>query len=228
MDPVRLRAWWSHKQALDGSLAGASAGEVLDRTGWARSVGGVGPYLTLFARAGLSREAVDKAVAQIEIHELPSARGCTYIIPRADFGLALKAGQGFSADSGMKTARKLGVTDTEIDRLSGKIVAALAKKPLDPEELREALGSAVRNLGEEGKKKGLTTTVPVALGLLQSAGEIRRIPINGRLARQRPLRSPRPMRSHGTDENRSAPCTGPGGPSCLAPNRPSQIGRAHV
>ena len=52
MDEERLRAWRWHRQGLDGSLEGATAAEVLERTGWARSVGGVGPYLTLFARAG--------------------------------------------------------------------------------------------------------------------------------------------------------------------------------
>jgi hypothetical protein len=36
--------WWAHKQGLDGTLAGTSAAEVLERTEWARSVGGVGPY----------------------------------------------------------------------------------------------------------------------------------------------------------------------------------------
>jgi hypothetical protein len=43
----------------------------------------------------------------------------------------------------------------------------------------------VRSLGPEGVKKGLTTTLPVALGLLQSTGQIRRMPLNGRLDQQR-------------------------------------------
>src|SRR5882762_12042989 len=63
MDQSKLRAWWSHRQGLDGSLEGKSAAEVLARVGWARSVGGVGPYLTLFSRGGLSRENVDADVA---------------------------------------------------------------------------------------------------------------------------------------------------------------------
>jgi hypothetical protein len=48
----KLRAWWSHRQALDGRLACEAPAAVLEQTGWARSVGGVGPYITLFARAG--------------------------------------------------------------------------------------------------------------------------------------------------------------------------------
>jgi hypothetical protein len=183
MNPVKIRAWWVHRQGLDGSLAGKPASEALVRAGWARSVGGCGPYLTLQARTGMTREAVDAAVARAEIHELPSARGCTYVLPAADFALGLTVAQGFNTD--FKTAEKLGVTAKEVDKLCAKVVAALENAPLDPDALRDAVGSAVRNLGEEGKKKGLATTLPLALGRLQTDGEIRRIPTNGRLDQQR-------------------------------------------
>lgn len=183
MDETKLRAWWSHRQGLDGRLADRAASEVLDQCGWARSVGGAGPYLTLFARNGAGRQAIDDAVARLEIYELPSARGCTYVVPAADYALALKASQGFGDES--KTALKLGVKEAEIEKLCAAVIRALAHGPLDPEELRTAAGGAVRNLGEEGKKKGLTSTLPVALGRLQCAGEIRRIPTNGRIDQQR-------------------------------------------
>ncbi len=196
MDQTKLRAWWAHRQGLDGGLAGKSAEEVLERSGWARSVGGVAPYLTLFSRAGLSREKVDADVAKTGIHELPSARGCTYVLPASDFALGLKLAQGFVGE--IKVAEKLGVTSKEIDKLCDAVVGALEKGPLDPDGLREATGKAVRNLGAEGQKKGLTTTLPVALGKLQSTGDIRRIPINGRLDQQRykyTLWRPNPLRS---------------------------------
>jgi len=183
MDETKLRAWWSCRQGLDGRLEGGSAAEVLAKTGWARSVGSAGPYLTLFARAGLGRPAADAAVARLQIHELPGARGCTYVVPSPDYALALKVGQDFFAV--MKTALKLGVGAAEIDRLCGAVVDVLAHGPLDPEEIRRAVGGAARNLGEPGKMKGLVTTLPVALGRLQSMGEIRRIPLNGRLDQQR-------------------------------------------
>ena len=196
MDQSKLRAWWAHRQGLDGGLAGKSAAEVLERAGWARSVGGVGPYLTLFSRAGLSREEVDAAVANTDIHELPSARRCTYVLPASDFALGLKVAQSFPGE--MKTAEKLGVTPKEIDKLCDAVLHALEKEPLDPDGLREATGKAVRNLGAEGKKKGLTTTLPVALGKLQVAGDIRRVPVNGRLDQQRykyTLWRPNPLRN---------------------------------
>src|SRR5258708_29177532 len=84
-----FRAWYSHRQGLDGSLSGAAPEEVLAQTGWIRSVGSSTPYLALFARAGISRVAADAAVAKLPIHELPSARGCTYILPQRDFTLGL-------------------------------------------------------------------------------------------------------------------------------------------
>ena len=183
MDAAKLRAWWWHRQGLDGSLVGRTAAEILDQAGWARSVAGVNPYLTLFTRGGIGRAAADEAVARLDICELPSARGCTHVLPAADFALGLKLAQPYDGD--MNAARKLGVTDREIDRLSGKVVAALGKGPLEPDEIRDAVGGAARNLGPEGKKKGLTTTLPLALGRLQAAGEIRRMPTNGRLDQQR-------------------------------------------
>ena len=185
MSIEKLRAWWWTKQGLDGSLGKASAAEVLAKTGWARSVAGIGPYLTLFTRAGIGRAAADRAIAKLEIHELPAARGCTYVVPESEFALALRVGQGFGFDADMKVARKLGVKDAEIEKLSERVVAALAKGELLPDEIRESVGGAARSLGPEGKKKGLTTTLPLALGALQEQGEIRRVPVDGRLDQQR-------------------------------------------
>jgi len=184
IDLPRLRSWWAHRQGLDGSLAKATPAQVLDRSGWARSVAGVGPYLTLHSRAGISREAADANVAKTEIHEIPAARGCTYVCPAPDYALALSVGQDFNA-SERKVAYKLGVTDKEIDKLCEKVLEALKKGTLDPDQIKESAGSAVRNLGEEGKKKGMITTLPLALGALQASGDIRRVPVNGRLDQQR-------------------------------------------
>ncbi len=97
--------------------------------------------------------------------------------------MALKAGAGFAGEC--DTARRLGVAAKEIDKLCAGVIDALAEAPLDPDSLRQRLGGLVRNLGEEGKKKGLTTTLPAALGRLQEEGEIRRMPVDGRFDRQR-------------------------------------------
>jgi hypothetical protein len=194
----KIRAFWSHRQGLDGSLASATPGEVLARAGWARSVAGCGPYLTFFARTGASRESIDAAVLNQEIHELPAARGCTYIVPAPDYALALQLGQPFR-EAERKVAAKLGVTDQELDKLCAAILKAVKGGALEPEEIRASVGDATRSLGGEGKKKGLATTLPVALGALQAHGEIRRIPTNGRLDNQRykyALWSANPLAGH--------------------------------
>lgn len=183
MNP-KMRAWWFQKQGLQGLTC--TPREVLSRSGWARSVGGSNPYLTLFSRAGTSKAAAERVVEELEVHELPSARGCTYVVPREDFALALKMGQGTGEQAAINTAVKyLGVTEDELARLEQGIVDALAHGPLDPKQIRDAVGSLARSLGEEGKKRGQTTTLPLALGRLQAHGLIRRLAINGRLDSER-------------------------------------------
>lgn len=200
MSTPKLRGWWFHQQGLDGSLRGARPAEVLERAGWARSVGGANPYLTLFARARTAREAADAAAAKLDIHELPAARGCTYVLPARDYAVGLKVGEEAAA-APMKVATKLGVTEKEIEKLERAVLDVLAKgDALDPDAIREATGKASRNLGEEGKKKGVTTTLPLALGRLQARGEIRRVPVNGRLDQQRykyARWSPSPLAKYG-------------------------------
>src|SRR5580692_6185849 len=132
---TKLRAWWSHRQGLDGSLGGKTAREVLSLTGWSRSVGGASPYLTLFARAGLRRAEVDAELATMAIHELPAARGCTYVVPAEQYALALKVGQNFSAKTEIATSKKLGVTDAEVEKLRAAVLKALESGTLDTDAI---------------------------------------------------------------------------------------------
>ena len=166
----------------------------------ARSVGGVGPYLTLYARGGHSRAAVDATVANLSIHELPSARACTYVLPASDFALALTVAKAADGNAEMKVAMKLGVTEHEIEALCAAVLKALKSGPAEPDQIREAVGAKARSLGPEGQKKGISSTLPLALGRLQLSGEIRRIPTNGRLDQQRyryALWSPNPLQGFG-------------------------------
>lgn len=186
LTPELLRAWAWHRQGLDGTLLGAEAADVLATAGWARSVGGANPYLTLFARAGTSREQADADVLSLKIHELPAARGCTYVLGHEDFAWGLQIGRD-AAVAPFRVLARMGVERGEITLLEEQILHALVEAggPLDPKQLKDLLGDSVRNLGEEGKKKGAATTLPTALGLLQADGRIRRVPVNGRLDQQR-------------------------------------------
>jgi hypothetical protein len=185
MTPQHLRAWWAHKQGLLEPLTASTPTAELARAGWARSVGGVSPYLTLFARGGHSRASVDAALAACQIHELPAARACTYVLPASDYALALTVAAAADKGAEMKVAMKLGVTEKEVDALSGAVLHALKSGPADPDSIRDAVGGKARSLGPEGTKKGISSTLPLALGRLQLTGEIRRVPTNGRLDQQR-------------------------------------------
>ena len=77
MNEAKLRAWWWHRQGLDGSLRGASPAAVLERSGWTRSIGGVGPYLPLFARAGTSASAfLARVVTTCPASVVTAGSGC--------------------------------------------------------------------------------------------------------------------------------------------------------
>ncbi|MFE0684578.1 DNA glycosylase AlkZ-like family protein [Streptomyces sp. NPDC058961] len=182
---ARLRAWWAHRQGLDGALSGRPSAEVLARTGWARSGGGSAPYLGLYARCGASRAAVDEAVARLDVHELPSARGCTYVLPSQDFALGLALAAGPPEAEIRAAAKQLGVTGQEVDELCAAVVAVLGDTPLDPAAIKAALSGTVRDLGDAGRRRSLATPLPLALGRLQASGAIRRVPVNGRLDQQR-------------------------------------------
>jgi len=184
MDNVKYRSWVYARQGLDRPKF-ASAREALAGAGWQRSVGGVNPYLGIRARSGEGRAKVDALAADLQLFELPSARGCTYVLPADHFALGLVIGRPFGSATEVATARKLGVEDAEIQRLKEAVLVALEAGPLSPADLKKPLGDKVRSLGEEGKKKGLTTTLPLSLGLLQTEGRIRRKPITGRLDTQR-------------------------------------------
>ncbi len=163
---------------------GLSSEQILARTGWSRSVGGSNPYQTLWARGAHSRASAEADISAQILHELPSARNCTYVLPRRDFALGLKVGQGQSGEA--RTAdRHLGFRSEEMGRLKEQVVRALEAQALDPKQLNLILGDKIRHFGEEGKKRGVTTSLPLALGALQSEGRIRRIPVGGRLDQQR-------------------------------------------
>jgi hypothetical protein len=155
-------------------------------TGWARSVGGANPYLQLFSRAGTRRADADAAMAELAIHELPSARGCVYVLPAEDFAVGLRVGESGALPE-VATCERLGVPRAEIDKLCTAVLDALdeANGPLAPKEIREIVGDTARDLGEAGKKKGVASTLPVALGLLQASGDVRRVPVGDRLDVQR-------------------------------------------
>lgn len=184
-DAAKLRAWWAHRQGLVAPLSNEPA-SVLAHSGWARSVGSANLYLALFARAGIRRAEAERAAAAKEFHELPAARGCGYFVPAADFAIALRLGARFIENGAIRMAKQhLGVTEAELERLCEAILRAVESGPLAPAEMKPLLGDAIRHLGDEGKKRGQTTTHSLGIGRLQARGLLRRVPVDGRLDHER-------------------------------------------
>ena len=172
----KLRAYLAHRQGLL-EFSTKSNHDVLSETGWARSVGGHNIYMTLFARNQSTKVRTEEDTKNHEIYEFASARGCTYFLPKDDFQVGIKAGQGFNDASSVRTAKnKLGFTDEDLIALNEGILKALENGPLDTNGIKKELGDLVINFGEAGKKVGQTTSLSLGLLTLQAQAEIRRVP----------------------------------------------------
>lgn len=170
---------WFERQLLP-PRHGVSIADVVDKAGWIPSAGGTGPYLAIRARIpGISRQQVDDAVFErMEILELPSVRDTAFLVPRADAGLALAAGRRSYAER----LRKLPIDASELAALGKQILKTLGDQTLTIDQLRRDLPpTSIRDLGDPGKRLGITSTLTAALKLLQAEGKILRTNAERRL-----------------------------------------------
>lgn len=172
------RRVWSHRQRL-----GATSDPAEVAGGWIRSLGGVDPYLALFARhPGLKRAEVDRLLADASLWVVPGVRNCIWLVPDADRALALSVSDAQARRRTDREMRKLDVSVEALATLAQQVVAALETGPKSPEALRSALpDGAVRSLGAAGKKIGHSSTLPTALRHLEWAGKLRRLHRDGRV-----------------------------------------------
>jgi hypothetical protein len=188
-----LRGEWLARQGLPSAKRTVAA--CLAR-GWLYTGGGQLPYVALFARGGMRRAAVDKALAHGEAVEVLTVRSCAMLVGADDVPLALAAGRAAFAAGPRAQAAKLGVTDRELARLGDAIRRALDDGPADAAALRARIDpSLVRELGPAGKKLGFASTLPIAIDALCVAGDVRRAPATLDIARPAYVRwDPAPAR----------------------------------
>jgi hypothetical protein len=181
LDDGRVTAWWFAQQGLEARRK-KSPVSVLSTSGWVHTAGGQGPYLSLLARAGLQRAEVDASIASGEMAEVPSVRGCTMLVPAQDVALSLCAARAPHETRLQGVRAQCDWGGRELYRLCETVLRALGRDSLLPEELAARVGpKAIRNLGEQGKKLGFATTLPIALAELQVRGQVRRLSVDGRL-----------------------------------------------
>jgi hypothetical protein len=160
--------------------SGVSIADVVERAGWIPSAGGTGPYLAFRARIpSLNRQDVDDTVFdRLDILELPSVRDTAFLVPRADAGIALAAGRRSLADR----MRKLPVDHRRIESLGAKILKVIGGGVFTTDQLRRALPSnSIEDLGDAGKRLGITSTLTAALKLLHAEGRVLRTNAERRL-----------------------------------------------
>jgi hypothetical protein len=157
-----------------------SIADVVDRGGWIPSAGGTGPYLAIRARMpDATRQDVDDTVfKRTEVLELPSVRDTAFLVPRADAGVALAAGRRSYADR----LRKLPVDAWELSSLGEQILKTLGNDTRTSDQLRRDLPpNSIRDLGDAGKRLGITSTLTATLKLLQAEGKLLRTNAERRL-----------------------------------------------
>ena len=108
------------------------------------------------------------------------------LVPRQDVPVARQLGSTINAKRTDQELAKIDVSHRELTALGAKVLPLLAKRGLEPAALRAALSkTAIRSLGEPGKRLGHATTLPVALRYLEAEGRIRRRPVGGKLDAER-------------------------------------------
>ena len=167
---------------------GASAEEVVGRTGFVRTLGGVDVYLAIRARRPETTPGEVESVATAGgLRIVPAARGCIYLVARDQVGMALQLAASLSQRRNEREQAKAGILEGELDRVGDAILAELGEHgPQSTHGLRRRLGeTVVRSLGEAGKKVGLSSTLPPALRQLEFDGRIERRVEGHRLDRER-------------------------------------------
>ncbi len=109
------------------------------------------------------------------------------MLPEEDYALGLTVGAAAPERELAAAVTHLGVTREEVDRLCAAVLDVLGSErgPVGPAAIRKELGPGVRSLGEAGRKRGTSTTLPLATGLLQARGLIHKVAVGGRFDEQR-------------------------------------------
>ena len=182
---AEARRHWHGAQGLGTKGEGIEA--TIAATGHLRALGGVDTYLAARSRVvGVTGADLDAAAARRDVQVLPAARGCMYLVPRADASLMLAfAGASWRTRTDRDLV-KAGSSAAELDDVCAAVLATLAHGPLTPAALRAAMpAGSVRSLGAAGKKAGLSTPLPPALRALEFEGKVGRSHESGQLDTER-------------------------------------------
>lgn len=158
--------------------------KLIAATGLHRTLGGVDVYLALRARLPSFRaDDLHRALLDGTLTVGPTVRGCIYLGLASDRSLMLGVAALLARTRLEKELQKVKVAESELQRLADLVAKTLSQSgPLSTDGLRKSLPQgAVRNLGDQGKKIGISSTLPPTLRLLEFDGRIKRVPESGRV-----------------------------------------------
>lgn len=180
------RRRWFVSQGLASPEAGQPE-EILRRSGWLRTLGGIDVYLAAWARVrGLRRADLDRTVEKRLLQVVPAVRGCIYLVPRPEVPLVLRIADELSRPRTEYELGKVGSGWGEVQDVADGVLAELQSRAHTTDSLRRALPAGLlRSLGDLGKKVGMSSVLPVALRQLEFAGRIERRLADGRLDSER-------------------------------------------
>ena len=198
------RAHWVRNAGL-ATPVGGGLEDLVARTGWLRSLGGVDPALALLARRpGLDMTDVSTALVTGTLCVVPAVRNCIYVVPAATRAAALAEARSLWEKRITREAGTAGFDMAELESVGEAVLEVLAAAPapapngdpLTTDQIRAALpDGTIRSLGEQGRAVGMSSTLPPALRLLEFSDRIRRRPAGGRLDSEKHLWVPNPSPS---------------------------------
>lgn len=173
--PAQVRTHWTVRHGL-GQPVAKRAESVIAKSGWLRTLGGIDAYLGLRARCpGVTKKAVDQAVAKGRLRVVPAVRGCIYLVTQAQAAPLIALAASLARPRTSRDLDKAGATWEEVHETADAIAEVLADGPKTTDEIRAALPKgAVRSLGPQGKKVGMSSVLPVALRELEFDGRVQR------------------------------------------------------
>ncbi len=171
-------SWWLRQWLINAPPAKTPLSDVVSAIGWIPLPSMVTAPLALFARGAIKERApLDEAVCKS--HSLviaPGPKSTTWLVAAQEAPVCRAFAVADLASREARVAASVSLTAKDLDSTRDAL-RALLKDPHSAEELRAKLpATALRTLGEVGKRNGVSTLAALVLKQLWAGGEVWRVP----------------------------------------------------
>lgn len=173
---------WCARQQLAGGVSGSLADRVA-ALGWVPLATGANAALAMWARGAIAHRAEvdDATLVRHELAVVPGPRGMLWWLPAAHAPLARSFAVADHAAREARLAAACALTERDLAAARDAVRAAL-ETPATPEALRGRLpASALKSLGEQGRRAGCRTLAGLVLRGLWAQGVASRAHLDGRV-----------------------------------------------